>query len=127
MVYTLGEAAKACGKSKATLSKAIKSGKISAKKNDNGSFSIDPSELHRVYPPTLSTVEGKQYETPVETPRLTPEKDLELIELRVKLDAANQRINDLETDKDAWREQAQKLALAPPQSSKGFLSRLFGK
>ena len=127
VVYTLGEAAKACGKSKATLSKAIKSGKISAKKNDDRSFSIDPAELHRVYPPAPSTVDFEHKLTPHETPVLTPEKDIELIELRVKLDAANQRINDLETDKDAWRQQAQKLALAPPQSSKGFLSRLFGK
>lgn len=50
MAYTLGEAAKATGKSKATLSKAIKSGRISAIKGDTGAFQIDPSELHRVYP-----------------------------------------------------------------------------
>ena len=34
MAYTLGEAAKAVGKSKATLSKAVKSGRISAFKNE---------------------------------------------------------------------------------------------
>jgi hypothetical protein len=61
MVYTLGEAAKATGKSKATISKAIKSGRISAKKGDTGAFAIDPSELHRVYP---LTVEDEQKETP---------------------------------------------------------------
>jgi hypothetical protein len=38
MAYTLGEAAKATGKSKATLSKAIKSGRISATKGDTGAF-----------------------------------------------------------------------------------------
>ena len=41
MGYTLGEAAKACRMSKATLSKAVKSGKISATKNADGSFSIE--------------------------------------------------------------------------------------
>ena len=51
MPYTLGQAAKATGLSKPTLSEAIKKGKISAARNENGSFSIDPAELHRVYPP----------------------------------------------------------------------------
>ena len=50
MVYTLGDAAKATGKSKATISKAIKSGRISAIKDETGTFQIDPAELHRVYP-----------------------------------------------------------------------------
>jgi chaperonin cofactor prefoldin len=53
-------------------------------------------------------------------------KDNELIELRVKLEAANTRINDLEKDKEEWREQARVLALAPPnQSKKSWLGRLF--
>jgi predicted site-specific integrase-resolvase len=45
MSYTLGTAAKAVGKSKATISKAIKSGRISATKHDNGSYTIDAAEL----------------------------------------------------------------------------------
>lgn len=49
MTYTLGEAAKATGLSKPTISKAIKSGKLSAIKNENGSYTIDPAELFRVY------------------------------------------------------------------------------
>ncbi len=50
MSYTLGDAAKATGKDRATISRAIRAGKISAKKNQHGQWSIDPSELHRVYP-----------------------------------------------------------------------------
>jgi hypothetical protein len=50
-MYTVGTAAKATGKSKSTISRDIDKGKISAVKNDDGSYSIDPSELHRVYPP----------------------------------------------------------------------------
>jgi excisionase family DNA binding protein len=52
--YTLGQAAKATGLSKPTISEAIKKGRISARKNESGSFEIDPSELHRVYPPLAS-------------------------------------------------------------------------
>lgn len=47
MVYTLGEAAKASGFSKPTLSRAIKSGKLSARRLEDGSYQIDPSELAR--------------------------------------------------------------------------------
>ena len=124
MSYTLGEAAKAVGKSKGTISKAIKSGKISAVKQENGSFRIEAAELHRVYPPVSVTVENERLETPKETPRNTQNSN-ELIELRVKLEAAEKRISDLETDKDAWREQARVLALAPPQK-KSWLGKIFG-
>ena len=65
MVYTLGEAAKATGKSKATISKAIKSGRLSAQKDETGTFQIDPSELHRVYPPSVSS---ERQETQTNTP-----------------------------------------------------------
>jgi hypothetical protein len=49
-MYTIGTAAKATGKAKSTISKAINNGMISATKNEDGSYSIDPAELHRVFP-----------------------------------------------------------------------------
>lgn len=48
-MFTLGTAAKHTGKSKPTISKAIKDGKLSAKKV-NGVYQIDPSELDRAFP-----------------------------------------------------------------------------
>lgn len=53
-MFTLGTAAKHVGKSKPTISKAIKDGKLSAKKL-NGVYQIDPSELDRVFPVSRST------------------------------------------------------------------------
>lgn len=50
MQYTAGEAAKATGKNIATITRAIKSGKISASKDASGAWKIEPSELHRVFP-----------------------------------------------------------------------------
>lgn len=50
MLYTAGEAAKATGKNIATITRAIKSGKISASKDVSGAWRIDPAELHRVFP-----------------------------------------------------------------------------
>ena len=56
MKYTLSEAAAATGKNKATIQRAIKSGKISAQKGEYGSYEIDPSELHRVFQPVAQRV-----------------------------------------------------------------------
>jgi len=121
MVYTLGQAAIAVGKSKATISKAIKSGKISADKQANGSYKIEPSELHRVYPPTLSTVEPQR----TETPNSTIVNLRETIELEVELKAARQRIIDLEEDRDQWRQQANRLLTHSEQAKRGWFKRLF--
>jgi excisionase family DNA binding protein len=70
MSYTLGEAAKATGLTKPTLAKAIKNGKLSAAKNDNGSYSIDPAELHRVYPPIPITSKPSVNSLPFNTQSL---------------------------------------------------------
>ena len=51
MRYTLGTAAKAAGVGKATISRAIASGKLSAERTPGGTFAIEASELHRVFPP----------------------------------------------------------------------------
>jgi excisionase family DNA binding protein len=53
MKYTIGQAADATGKPKSTISRAIKSGRISASKDGN-KYQIDPSELHRVFPATVA-------------------------------------------------------------------------
>lgn len=129
MVYTLGDAAKATGKSKATISKAIKSGRISAIKDETGTFQIDPAELHRVYPPTVS---GEQKETPEKTPDGKETSGL-VRELQARLEAANERladkdgiISDLREDRDKWRQQATAL-LTDSRPRPGFWSRLIGK
>jgi hypothetical protein len=51
MAYSLGQAAKAGGISKTSLHRAIKTGRVSAIKNESGLYEIEPAELHRVYPP----------------------------------------------------------------------------
>ena len=58
MFYTVGTAAKATGKSKPTITRAIKNGQISAIKEADGSYKIDPSELHRVF--HIVTLDGNE-------------------------------------------------------------------
>lgn len=126
MVYTLGEAAKATGKSKATISKAIKSGRISAQKDETGTFRIDPSELHRVYTPIASS---ERQETPVLSLETTRNDGL-VRELQARLEAAQERIldkdsviSDLRDDRDRWRQQA--TALLEDKRPQGFFRTLF--
>jgi DNA-binding transcriptional MerR regulator len=48
MKHTLGQAAKECEVSKSTLSRWIKKGRVSAERQEDGSFLIDASELNRI-------------------------------------------------------------------------------
>ena len=132
MSYTLGKAAIACGKSKSTLSKAIKSGKISAFKNDHGAFEIEPSELFRLYPPTPPPIEQNTIETVGVEQKETPKNTNNIEMLEAKLQMANERIDELkldkeklEIDKEQWRQQATNLLAAPDR--RGLLQRIFGK
>ena len=54
MRYTLGTAAKATGKSKTTIQRAVTKGLISAEKGRGGEYSIDPT--NRILPETQNLV-----------------------------------------------------------------------
>lgn len=47
---SISDAAAATGKSRSTLLRAIKSGRLSASRNDAGAFVLDPAEVARVFP-----------------------------------------------------------------------------
>jgi len=53
-MYTIATAAAAVGRNKNAILRAIKAGKISVAKDENGEWQIDPAELHRIYPPLRS-------------------------------------------------------------------------
>ena len=48
-MITLGQASKITGRGKTTLTRAIKSGRLSATRREDGGYAIDPAELSRVY------------------------------------------------------------------------------
>jgi hypothetical protein len=53
-MLSLREAAQLCGRGKSTIQTSIKDGRLSAGRNELGGYEIDPAELHRVFPYTLS-------------------------------------------------------------------------
>jgi len=122
MSYTLNEAAKAVGKSKTTIHRAIKSGKISASKLESGAYAIDPSELHRVFQvgtEECTTRNGTER-------RETADIRLEMLEKERERERQllEETIADLREDRDKWRQQA--TALLEDKRPKGLLRRLFG-
>ena len=51
MGYSMRQAAEVCGRSRTTLHRALKSGKMSGTQDgEGGEWSIDPAELRRVFP-----------------------------------------------------------------------------
>jgi len=101
-MLTLTEATEQTGKSKSTLLRAIRSGKLSANKNEHGDYRVDPSELFRVYKPVAHHDEPfgastQQADIDLMAPELLEmirEKDQELSELRDDLKDSNKRLNE---------------------------------
>lgn len=99
MKYSLSEAARATGKNKTTIQRAIKNGKISAAKGDSGSYEIDPSELHRVFPPTVAQ-HGQSNDTQQDKSAPINSNLARVLELEKELAVAHERAKGLEAQKD---------------------------
>ena len=118
MKYTLSKAAAATGKNKATIQRAIKSGKISAIKNSSGAYEIDPSELHRVYPATaqLAAQQNISNDTQhLDKYDVTMQLKLDLLEAERERerDQLQATIDDLRTRLDRSEERIMALLPAP--------------
>ncbi len=114
-MLTLGQAARLTGTSKTTLTRAIKGGRLSATRREDGVYAIDPAELTRVY--------SVKVETPA-TRNATPARDwsdtvalqVEVELLRWALDMLREHTAELRHQRDAWQnaaEAAQRQLTAP--------------
>jgi excisionase family DNA binding protein len=125
-MFSLSQAAKHAGVSKATIHRAIKSGRLSALRQDDGSYQIDEAELHRVYELTVTgeTAEGGSAET-IRNPEQPPPEttavlEAELTGARALVRLLEVQVEDLRRDRDGWRTQAeasQRLLTPPPSSA----------
>jgi len=100
MSYTLGQAAKATGKSKSTLQAAIKKGRISADQDETGQYRIDPAELHRVYPPVRSTDRTEEPQIERDRTQANTQTDAENKGLKARLEVMEQLVAELRGDKE---------------------------
>ena len=124
---TLGMAAKATGKSKTTISKYVKNGKLSIVSKDEKGYQIDPSELFRVFPP-INSKHGQSVtpELPHDNPIDYSTIKAEIEVLRVRLESQTQRADNLEEERNDWKNQAQTLLLNPPQKPTEKRKKILG-
>jgi hypothetical protein len=108
MAYTLGEAARAIGRSKTTLGRAIKSGRISAARGEDGSYLIDPAELHRVFAVTRDGHPRMERSVTLNGPEPAPSP--ETLALRQLLADREETIRDLRQRLDAEAEERRREA-----------------
>jgi hypothetical protein len=98
MPYSLAEAAHATGLNRSTVLRAIKDGRISGARNDSGAWTVEPVELHRVFPP-----KAKPEAVPQDA-----QTDALVAELRAQL-------AEMRSQRDAWQGIAERLALGAPK------------
>lgn len=128
MSWSISRAAKETGLSKSTISRAIKAGKISASRQDDGAYLIEPAELFRVYPRSVAqrTSEARHdaLRNPHEEAPATHSKDMEILQVKLAMTEAmlsqerensrrqQETVEDLRRRLDAASERV--LALAQP-------------
>src|SRR5699024_7092853 len=111
MKLSASEAAKRTGKSVPTITRAIRSGKVSAERTYSGGYLIDPSELFRVFPAVTSTNDQTLSKLGVETPLVTLD---ETRSLQDKVSSLEASLAEAKAERDEWRDQAKRLAMALP-------------
>ena len=113
-MLTLGQAARLTGTSKTTLTRAIKAGRLSAARRDDGSYEIDAAELARVYSVTPATGSATGTVVHQATPLRdtvaigeTPALRAEIEGLRAQLAMMREHADDLKAQRDSWQKQAE--------------------
>jgi Helix-turn-helix domain len=119
-MLTLGAAARHCGVSKGTISKAISSGKLSATRREDGSWAIDGAELARYLEVNghrfrAETGAGEQAETTAELRARADLAEQRLADLKAALEDMRRQRDDMAGQRDKWETVAQRLALPPPK------------
>lgn len=121
MSWTISRAARETGLSKSTISRAVKSGRISAARQDDGSYRIEPAELFRVYPRGVAQPDaGARHDAPRnlhEEPPATPSRNEEIMQVKIEmleqmLGRERETVEDLRKRLDAATDRV--LALAQP-------------
>lgn len=101
----VGEAAARAGISRVSIWRAIKTGRLSAQRDDRGTWRIDEAELHRAFPEARLSEESAALAGPADaTPRVTLKHDetvSELRTLRLEVQMLRQIVTELQADKAA--------------------------
>lgn len=109
MKLSASQAAKEVGKSVPTITRALKSGKLTGEPQEGGGWLIDPAELFRVFPAVTPndnvTPDTLGNETPIHTNALQVEIEM----LRERIADKDSTIDDLRRRLDLEGEERRKL------------------
>ena len=117
MAYeSLGQAAKATGLSRSTILRSIKAGKISATRSERtNDWTIDPAELHRLYPVKPSADHAADRVTTngaiASDTAATALHEAQVAALKDVADLLRRQLDDVRSDRDHWREIAGRLSI----------------
>jgi len=120
-MLSLREAAELAGTSKSSILRAVKTGRLSATRNQEGEFKVDPAEVARVYDKGHASHRGRR--VPMDRGEAGEHSDdanrigalaAENAALKDLIRRLDQDKEDLKRDRDIWRTQFERLALAPP-------------
>ena len=120
---SLSEASRRTGKSLQTLRYHVKKGTISAHKKTKKGYELDPAEVFRVFPPLQETsvntsdgFQGGEVKKDFLVKKSEASEKVSLLEEKLKM--AEQRIRDLQEDRDNWRRQANALLEYKPKKKR---------
>ncbi len=99
MGYSLAEAAKAAGVTKAAIWQSITNGRIAAKKDERNRWVIEPEEIERIYQPRAKS-------KCEETSRAVLEVELRC--MKEKVSYLEKELEDKKISVESWREHAQR-------------------
>ena len=141
---SLQQAVKMTGKSESTIRRAVKSGKVSAERDDRGHLKFDVSELQRAYGELKTAGEDAQSTAQGNDNAMTGHdreteilaiKDNQIADLQKQLEKAETKLEIATTEKSQLldllsMEKEEKRALMPPPDdkpkSRNWLLRLVG-
>ena len=126
---SLREAAKGAGTSKSTILRAVKAGRLSATRTDDGGYNIEPAELFRVYPPESRATRqvrnaahgvghGATADAMADLKIRNAIMEAELGLMKEMLASERRRADEIREDRERWHSQAERLALIAPTKVK---------
>ncbi len=124
MALTLKQAAKEIGLSKPAVLKAIQKGRISAAKDEKGRWQIEPAELFRVYPRNNQVNKVNDNQLTIGNDKVSSGLQVEVEVLREKTKMQKDRIEELQEERDKWREQSSKLLITYENDKKANLQKI---
>ena len=132
MAMTAAQAAEAVGMTRQGIIKAIKTGKISAQKDNNGAWRVEPSELFRAYQPasTVASNDTAEVEPGIQVSSQGLQAEIE--HLRALLERADQRADEWKAVAEReGQERRQLMALLTDQRTqearRSIWARLLGR